>query len=214
MQLYLMSASAPDRNSRSLYDECYDLWSKVWTQTLNDLDGTPRLYSDGFTRQEFLCAVEAQGVITSLCFFRTVDLTLKAHQDDSWLSPWPVQKINELADSYRFALIPSWLTVRPEYRKSAGFTQFNFSVIMSELISLLCLHLGVDIALGTPRKDRSVHSAVAQAGATCILPNVQHHSVPVDLVAFYPEKLRKVVFRHETFNLWKTRIDLRNKPQE
>ena len=81
---------------------------------------------------------------------------------------------------------------------------------MSELISLVCLDLNVEIGFGTPRKDLSVNKLVSRAGAICLREDIVHHGVLIDLVAFYPEVLRQIRFSAETHQLWENKTDFRN----
>lgn len=213
IQLYVLSSEVfLTSGSLALYERCFSLWKEVWLPTLKELDGIQTLYSDGFTRQDFICALEVQGQLVGLCCFKRMNLKLVTHREDSWFAPWPQPILRELAAEYANALVPSWLTVSADFRRSAGYQGINVALILSELIGLNCLELNMDIAFGTPRKDRSVNRLVSQAGAQCLLSDVIHHGVPVDLVAFYPEKLRDHQFSVEAQIIWKNRSDLRYQP--
>lgn len=210
MQLYILPAHSPPSAYYSIYNACFDLWESVWSSTLRELDGLEVLFSDAFTRQDFFGAAFVQGKPAALCCFKNLDLGVSSSRKDSWFAPWPKDLLEELAQEFPQALIPSWMTVHPDFRKTANYQGPNFGLLMSELISLCCLHQGADIAFGTPRKDRSVNKLVSQAGATCLVPDVKHHGVLVDLVAFFPEKLKDLSFSQEIQSLWQNRIHLQN----
>lgn len=207
LQLYLIPSRNPPAALKHTYNASYGLWESVWLKTLGELDGLKVLSSDGFTTQEFFAVIHSQGSPMALCCYKTLNLSIPCHHKDSWLAPWPKEILAEISQTYSRALIPSWLTVHDDFRKSAGYQGANLALILSELISVICLHTKASIAFGTPRVDRSVNKLVYQAGATCLLSDVIHHGVPVDLVAFIPEKLRTVEFTSETTRLWNQRID-------
>lgn len=212
IQLHILSSTSTSKESLVLYDRCFALWREIWLPTLRELDGVQNLYSEGFTRQDFVCVLEVNGQLAGLCCFKSMNLKMISHRQDSWFAPWPQTLLTELAESHPRALVPSWLTVTEAFRRSAGFQHFNVALVLSELIGLNCLDLNMDIAFGTPRKDRSVNHLVSQAGADCLLSDVLHHGVPVDLVAFYPEKLRHHTISAMTQILWKNKIDMRYQP--
>lgn len=209
MNLFLVPAAHPPAEARQIYDQTYALWKSVWFETLKELDGITSLPSDGFTRQDFFAAAKVGDRIAAICFFREADLTVESHRDDSWFQPWPKELLLEISQTRRRTLIPSWLTVHREFRKSSGAAGCNWSLVMSELISLVCLDVNADVGFGTPRKDRSVNRLVAQAGAVCLKEDVHHHGVMIDLVAFYPEILRQVNYSSDTLWLWQNKIDFR-----
>ena len=215
MQLYILPAKMPPASVLDLYNASFELWESVWFETLQELDGIQALHSDAFTLQDFFAVVVLDQKPAALCCFKMLDLRLQSHQKDSWLAPWPKSLIGEIAKTHPQALIPSWLSVHADYRKSSGFQGVNLALVMSEMISLVCLEVGADIAFGTPRKDRSVNKLVYQAGATCLAEDVSHHGVLVDLVSFDPKNLRLRIFSTDTQKLWQQRLDMTNKkPQK
>lgn len=209
--LYLLPSGHPPSDAYQIYEQTYSLWHEIWFETLKQLDGVTSLASDGFTRQDFFAVATISNEVVALCCFKQADLRLSCHRQDSWFSPWPQALLEELAKTRSRTLIPSWLTVHPSYRRSNNSGGWNWSLVMSELISLVCLDVQAEVGFGTPRKDRSVNKMVSQAGAVCLKEDVVHHGVLIDLVAFYPENLRQVRFSSETTQLWKNKIDLRNK---
>lgn len=189
----------------------YALWRDVWQPTLNELDGTSDLASDGFSRQDYCSLIEIDGEPAGLCCFRVVDLTHSWTQDDSWFTPWPKEILHSYSKTHRLALVPSWLTVAPAFRKMAGYSGPNLAGLLSEIIALNIIESVASIGFGTPRKDRSMHYWIERAGGICVVPDILHHGVQVELVAFYPEYLRQVTFSKEVLSLWSRRSDFRHR---
>jgi len=207
--LSILPAKSLEQINTEKYMRAFQLWKSVWEPTLKKLDGLSQLFSDGFTRQDFLCLIEYNDTAVGLCCFRSVHLRSEIELEDSWFQPWPKNLLKGLALEYPKALIPSWLTVHPDYRRSNGYFGPNISQILAELIALSCITTSSDIAFGTPRKDLSVTKLVSSAGATTLVENVIHHNVEIDLVAFFPEKIKNRKFNNETIHLWNRRLDLR-----
>lgn len=203
--LSVLSCSPVDQPVPALYNAAYTLWRDIWFQTLRDLDGVDRLFSDGFTRNDFVTVISYLGTPVALCCFKKMSLRLPATLQDSWFAPWPPEFLAQLARDSETAIIPSWLTIHRDYRRSAGFGFLNLGLILAELISVVTLYAGAAVAFGTPRKDRSVHGLVQQAGAVTAFENVLHHGVPVDLVCFFRDNLAAHAFSFETRRLWDTR---------
>lgn len=205
-QLYVLPCSPFEQVSTDLYNSAYRLWHSVWAQTLKDLDGLTHLYSDQFTRNDFMVAIAHQHEVIALCCFKQMDLKLDASLNDSWFTPWPPSFLKELSTSFKKALVPSWLSIHPKCRRSTGFTSLNFGLILSELIAAMTLHTQSELAFGTPRKDRSVHTLIQQAGGTTVFENVLHHGVLIDLVCFFATNLQNHYFSDETQKLWTQRL--------
>lgn len=194
--------------------QCYRLWQDVWSSTLRELDGLSHLHSDDFSRQDFFSTLWYGDEIAALCGFRFVDLQQSWGLADSWFAPWQQTLLCEIAQTRPRAMVPSWLTAAPAFRKTAGYTGPNVTGLLSELISLHLLESDADVAFGTPRRDRSVHRWIARAGATCLAADVLHHGVPIDLVAFFPERLRSIEFSNEVMTLWSERTDFRHRANQ
>lgn len=209
-KLYILRSGSDQQINASLHNQCYLFWKKIWLSTLNELEGVDKIYSDDFTRHDFFIALTHHEKPIGLISFKSVDLKLLASLDDSWFKPWPRNFLVQIAHDSEKAIIPSWLSVDPTYRRSKGFTDLNIGFILSELISMITLHTMADVAFGTPRKDRSVNQLVQQAGAVTVYENISHHGVLVDLVCFFKENVEKHHFSDVTSALWKNRIEYFN----
>ncbi|AGH96006.1 hypothetical protein [Pseudobdellovibrio exovorus] len=207
-QLYILPCSPFEQASTALYNSAYQLWHSVWSKTLTDLDGLTHLYSDQFTRNDFMVAIAHNQEVIALCCFKKMDLQLNASLNDSWFKPWPPSFLQQLSVSFKKALVPSWLSIHPKCRRSTGFTTLNFGLILSELIAIMTLHTQSELAFGTPRKDRSVHLLIQKAGGTTVFEDVLHHGVLIDLVCFFSSNLQNHYFSDETQKLWMQRLSL------
>lgn len=190
-----------------LYNSSYNLWKDTWLPTLKELDNIDQLYSDDFTRHDIFTVISFQNTAVALCCFQKINLKISTSIDDSWFKPWPKEFLIKLSKDSELAVIPSWLTVHEKFRRSAGFDLINLGEVMGQIISIYTINQNADLAFGTPRKDRSVDKLVEAAGATTIYSNVLHHGVPVNLVCFFSEQIKKIKFSEDSINLWKNRLD-------
>lgn len=114
----------------------YTLWREVWQATLSELDGTSDLASDHFSRQDYCNLIEIDGEPAGLCCFRFVDLRHSWAADDSWFAPWPKEILLRYTKTHRHALVPSWLTVAPAFRKTAGYRGPSLAATISYIFAL------------------------------------------------------------------------------
>lgn len=204
----------PGRNSTSetkeMYDSAYETWKLVWKQTLLELDGSDTLFSDHFTRQDYFFAVFHRQLCVASVSFRRIDPSSIVHSDDSWFKPWPREAVNEFGKTYSNALMASWLTIHPNYRKSDGdpyLSSLELSRRAIEMMSFFMLDAQADITFAAARNNRSVNKLCLYGGCQVYKPNVIHHGVEVDLITWVPRDLIRAVetFPKVSHELWNSR---------
>lgn len=219
-QLILLPGSFATSESKPYYESAYSLWHSVWSETLNELDGLPKLFSDGFTRQDVVVGLFLGTQCIALNCFRRSDLRNIAHRQDSWFLPWTESQLVELGEKYPNGLVNSYFTIHPDFRKSAPgndfarqfLERFNLAIVLAELSALMTVKLNADGAFGVTRNNRSVNKLAYHGGAIPLAKNKMHHGVDVDLILYENDRVQRAMsnFTSQTLGLWENRIDFAN----
>jgi hypothetical protein len=146
----------------SRYVSAFETFRLVWEQTFRSLNGEAYVqYSDDFTKQDYVQCIFDGTDCAGLDCVRRVDIRNPVYLKDSWLKAWPSKVLNSLSRTQSTALINSFFTVHPSYRKSSGGRQSNISYVLGCLSVLYQLELEIPLMLGMMRNDRSMNK---QAG--------------------------------------------------
>ncbi|MBX9766550.1 MAG: hypothetical protein K2X47_04695 [Bdellovibrionales bacterium] len=211
LELVLMPGRL-EMGAQELYHQgAFELWKNIWSQTLRDLDGLDYLPSDQFTRQDLVAGLFLKNKCIGLTCFRKADLKSSIDRSDSWFKPWPETTMIELSQKYPQAAANSFFTIHPDFRKTTvtdGKLDLPVSLLMAEFVATIAFHSAADATYGVTRNNRSVNKLAYHGGATPVAVDQTHHGVLVDLIAYYPEKLRIAMegFLPATSLLWKNRI--------
>lgn len=208
LEVYIFSGGAIEESNRDIYEECYLAWKEVWQLTLLELDGTEKIFSDAFSRQDKLCAIFEENKCISFVGLRAYDFSLRTSREDSIFEAWDEESLKTLLAQGKKVLCCSNLGVRSGYRGeiSPGLTlkALNIFLAVQVLLESQC-----QVMAGTTRADRGVNRAAFSNGAHYIKTS-QMHGVEVDLVCFYKEELAKdkSIKNYFARQLWNSRIDL------
>lgn len=203
--------------NRHSYNEAYATWKLVWKQTLQELDGSDSLYSDHFTRQDYVVALYHGAKCIALCCFRRASLSRESDREDSWFKPWPNEALKEFGEEHGQGIVLSWLTIHPDYRRSISVEhvkEFNVSDRLCELINQFLQNCKMDIAFGVTRNNRSVNKMSEYVGFKTYQQNAKHHGVDVDLITLEPADLVAAAKKYPSvaFELWENREVILNEP--
>lgn len=199
------------------YNEAYATWKSVWKQTLLELDGEESLYSDHFTRQDYILALYHGVKCIALCCFRRADLSRPADMEDSWFKPWPVDALKKFASEYHKAISLSWVTIHEDYRRSVSIDhlkEFSAGERLCELTNYFLQDCDMDLALGVTRNNRSVNKMSQYVGFSTYQHNAKHHGVDVDLIRLVPDDLKVAALNYPSvaLELWSKRHVILNEP--
>jgi hypothetical protein len=199
-----------DQNSRRYYEGAYETWKTVWKETLLELDGSDSLYSDHYTRQDYVLAVFHGSRCAALCCFRRADLTQQIDLDDSWFKPWKLEDLKRFSVETERGLVVSWLTIHPDYRRSIStehLKDFNASERLCEQINFFMQDCPMDIGFGVTRNNRSVNKMAQYVGFTVHQPQASLHGVEVDLITINHRQLREAQasYPETALDLWNKR---------
>lgn len=211
--LLLPGHPPPDPASRraAAHAEAFRLWLAVWNETLRELDGTERVFSDDFCRQDRISALFQGNRCVALGLLRSVDFRLPPARLDSYFKVWPDEAIRRLTEAGPRILVGSHITVDPEFRGTLG-DGCRLKNLLVGLMARAFLELGQDAMAGTMRRDRGMHGSAYAFGATPLQAGIIHHGVEVELIAFYRRQLTgaSAAVRKDlnVESLWARRLDL------
>ncbi|MFN7727815.1 MAG: hypothetical protein ACK5P7_01525 [Bdellovibrio sp.] len=171
-----------------LVKSSYLLWHDVWSATLAQLDGTPSLYSDDFSRQDEIVVLTSAEKPIGLVMHRYCNSTCPSVLDDSYFRCWPAQAKQQITHEGPRLVIGSNITLHPDFRKSVLQTLPLKRLLAFASLAHLSRQSGlIDAITGTMRVDKGMHDLFYSAGAVCLEKNILFHNVSVDLVGFFPK---------------------------
>lgn len=187
LRISILPGNRPPKELIEDYKSAYAMWQLVWSETFRELDGAEKIYSDDFCRQdEIICVFREQSCL-AMAFMRWVNFDLQAVHDDSYFKVWPKEALEGLGSKGPNVIVCSNLTVHPLARGNK--LGVSFKDVMAGLCVERLVESGADVMTGTMRVDRGMNKATFAYGARLLLPNLIHHNVPVDLVAFFRDEM-------------------------
>lgn len=209
----------PGRNTSDvkLFRNIYEFWENTWTQAYKDLKIDKALYSDSFTRQDYIGALEYKGQIIACTFFKKCRQAELTHIKDSYFANWSERNLEALFSRGPNTIVCSQFTVHPMARgKSLGFS--TKELLMGMLIKTF-LESQFDSMTGATRQDRNVHTASESWGVITVEENVP--SGVGDFVAIqtcFKKECQAAFNKHEQRllceNLWKNHVDIASPDKE
>lgn len=193
------------------YQRAYETFQSCWGEAFRELFGPDYvLYSNDFTRQDYIHTLFAGDKCIALACLREIDLRNPADLDDSWFKPWKRSHLTNFARAgHRRCLVDSYFTVHKDYRRSALPGQESVGHILGCLTVLYQLDLGVPLMFGMTRNDRSMNKLTARWGTEVVETNIIHNNTPTDLIVFTTEKIRAAMktFPPIVFDLYQNKRD-------
>lgn len=187
LSLWQVPGMNPTRDLRDKYNAIYDHWRAVWGPTFSELDGSETLYSDEFTRQDYIIGLFLKSECIAAICYRKCDLSLPATRKDSYFKIWPEDAIGALADAGPVSIIGSQISVAQEARQ-LQFNNWKVKTILSFVFLFQMEKIKADAITGTMRADKGMHDLFYGLGALPLKKDCFIHGVPVDLVGFFPKR--------------------------
>lgn len=214
LQLVLLPAKNPLPEFYPLYNKAYDLWQEVWGGFWRELGRVNA--SDGFIRQDEVCAIFHGDECIALTIQYVANLELQANRDDSYFSRvWLKQNLPILDPFLPYIYCGNNITTNPKYRQKA----FGFS--LKDVLAGVCVEAFLDhkeckVMASSMRRDRGVTDLALRFGAEKVYSYyAEDYKFDLDLVLFDRNKVHPCtdpIAREIIRELWKNKIDARVTP--
>lgn len=197
------------------YNKVYLFWREVWAQVFKEHGKPEALSPDDFARQDLVQAILYRGRVVSLGLNSFFDLDQAPTAELKYFGSFNRDDINFLRSKKgRSLLSMEFLTVCPEFRKVS--TGFSLAHIIAELGFKLLLHLDLDVAVATVRKEKHamVNELAARLGGKVLQRDVLRGNILCDLMCVFQEdysSLKDLRVKSLVTQLWETRLDLTGK---
>ena len=88
LRFVICPGSHPDQDYLAEYTKIFDCWKSVWGQAYAEMKFENRLYSDAFTRQDYVGAIFLEERCLAVCLFRWAQFDQPDFATDSYFSLW------------------------------------------------------------------------------------------------------------------------------
>jgi|GEM_PF-2315923 len=202
--------SQPDPRYADLHQEIFHCWETVWKQAFQELHVDKPLYSDSFTRQDFIGALLYKDHCVGMTFFRWANANGSEFAKDSYFSNWEQEHIDVLRSRGPEIIVFSNLSILPEargMRLGVPTKEVILGVAVENFMSSRA-----DAMTGTPRRDRNVNEGCRRWGATNIALDVPSgYGDTVDIVAFFKDQVSEApphILKSFVKDLWDHRLEI------
>lgn len=180
----------PGRNPKSeyhtTYNEIFSCWQNLWSKAYQEMQVSKHLYSDNFTRQDFIGAVYYAGKCVGVICFRWCDIGTNDFANDSAFAQWGPEDLKKISERGPKVIVCSQLTVHPLARgKTLGvsvmhlLTGLGIEFFMNANAHAMAAHI---------RIDKKVNESCARLGGTSVRENVHFSGgIAGDLMVFYKD---------------------------
>ena len=209
LKFYFFPGNYCGADYRQIVEDAYSMWNLVWSETFEELDGNPSLFSDDFTRQDEIGALFVNETCAGVIFLNYVNLDHSRFKKDSYFKIWSKEDINELTKDGNKVIIGSNITVHKDFRQKMVEGERVKNVVLRQAVNKL-IQKDYDVMTGTMRCNRGMDTLAQSMGGQEISNNVIHHGVNVSLMGFYSKTSRESQ-SSTNLKLWTNRVEIKNK---
>ncbi|MBK9294411.1 MAG: hypothetical protein IPM57_08185 [Oligoflexia bacterium] len=205
----LCPGSLPDPHFIDYYKKIYECWYSVWKDAFVELGVNKAMYSDCFTRQDYIGAIFYKNTCVALSFFRWTNATLPDFSQDSYFANWSSAHQKTLRSRGDKIIVCSYFTVHPMAR-STKLGVSGKDLLMGMIVETF-MNSKADGMTGAVRVNKSVNDAGYRWGAFKIDTDIPSGvgEATVDLIGFFKDYIAKFP-AHELKELakeiWDTRL--------
>jgi hypothetical protein len=181
----------------------YNMWKELWSSTLLELDGSDKLFSDDFTRHQYVGALLHNEEPIGLCLFSEFDLEYPMWKEDSYFKIWPEETILKVSQEAlnKKILVCCYFTIAKAWRKSTS--EIDFKKVLAGLAVKYFINSDCSLMIATTRNNRGMDKVTYNLGAIPLIKDQVLHGVLVDLVLFKNEECRKIPNDLYVEKIWK-----------
>ncbi|MEN0058360.1 MAG: hypothetical protein AAGB31_05960 [Bdellovibrio sp.] len=202
--------SQPLKEFNEIHKQIYKCWHEVWEKTFEELKIEKKVYSDAFTRQDYVGALFFQNICVGMSFFRWAHRERDDFSRDSYFENWQAQHLDVLCSQGPDIIVCSNYTLHPLARGN----QLGLSTkdLLLGMIVETFLNSQAHAMTGAVRKSRKVNEVCSRWGATEIDQDIPSgYGDMVDIMAFFKDQVRNHP-RHElkalAEDLWNERLHI------
>ena len=166
LRYHLFKPRAP---AHPLVLAAYAMWQDQWLNTLREVAGTSRLFSDEFTRQDEIGALFLDGHCVAVTALRWIDRSTIIGREDSYFEPWPPHAFTSVGNG--LVGISSNTIVHPEWRGAdVKLSEDGANAALRIPLAILALtqrrftESRVSLIVGIARNDRAMNQIGAALG--------------------------------------------------
>ncbi len=210
----LCPGSMPEQSDLKVYNEIFTCWKDVWSTTFTELNVTKQLFSDAFTRQDYIGALYYKNTCFALAFYRWADATRSDFSNDSYFSNWSPEHQKALCSRGNNIIVCSQFTVHP-FGRGSNLGVSGKDLLMGIIVETY-MNSNADAMTGAVRVDRGVNGAGERWGAYVIDRKVpcDFGEKNTDLIALFKDHINQHA-KHPLDNvvkeIWNNRLVLQRK---
>lgn len=202
--------SQPEPAFVHLHQQIYSCWELIWTKAFEELKVSKPLYSDPFTRQDYVGALFHKDKCVGMSFFRWAHATRADFAKDSYFANWSEDHLAQLSSRGPHIIVCSNYTVHPDARG----TQLGLSTkdLLLGMIVETFMNSNADAMTGATRRDRKVNDVCHRWGAKEIAEEIPSgYGDTVDLVGFFKDHIAAFpphILKPLAQKLWTERLEI------
>lgn len=210
LQYYLLSPRNPPLEFTKLHDDVFEFWLGVWKPTLAGLGYSDSHLHEDFIRQDIISCICANDTVVGAFLYSFFSLEPKASKTFRYMNNYPplfFEKLDQMG--IKKVMATQYLAVHPDWRGKSN-PVVPLGLIIAGLSNLVRDEYGMDAGIGPTRRDHKVTELFYAHGGDCLIPNVENHNVPCDMIANiagrtheHPSPFIQKTVEH----LWNNRID-------
>lgn len=208
---YIMCpGSQPEEQYVHLHQKIYACWDEVWSKAFQELKVTKPLFSDPFTRQDYVGALLYKDRCVGMSFFRWADASRTDFAKDSYFANWSAEHLEQLCSRGSKIIVCSNFTIHPDARgMQLGLSTKD--LLLGMLVETF-LHSQANAMTGATRRDRKVNDVCLRWGALEIAAEIPSgYGDLVDLVGFFKDHISQSpphILKPLARTLWNERLEI------
>jgi hypothetical protein len=156
------------------YNLAYETWKNTWGNVYTqEMHLNTKLYSNDFTRQDFVVALFQGYQCVGLAFMRNVHFDRLATKEDGYFRFWPRETLDEIEKEKENIIVASFFTISPQFRKGETI---EWKTLFLSLYLDFFSTLRIPIMVTAARKVKSNEKLCYGLGAICIKKDVPYRN--------------------------------------
>ncbi|MBT4761467.1 MAG: hypothetical protein HOO06_07215 [Bdellovibrionaceae bacterium] len=178
--------------STEFYNDCFELWHTVWSDTLLEVAQLENMSSDQFLVNDNAGVITWNEKPISLFLFNQMNMSYLTNYRRSYILNYPQEILEKASEEHSSIFTFSNLTVHPNFRKSNPFLKLSISALQFASACKIYELSKSTLLLAITRNSKNVHRLAEDHGATTLQSNLPlFTNEPSDCIAIYKDKLKQ-----------------------